>query len=68
MVKVTLKAARVNAGYTQKEAAELLDVSISTLKNWESGKSFPTQPMIEKICKLYSICYDAINFFASKSA
>lgn len=64
MVKITLKAARVNAGYTQSEAAARIGVSISTIKNWEAGKSYPKQPMIEKICKYYSVCYDSINFFA----
>ena len=62
MPKITLSAARVNAGYSQKEAAELLGISNKTLCNWENGKTFPDQPMIEKICKLYGVTYDMINF------
>ncbi len=62
MVKITLASARVNAGYSQKAAAELLDVSNKTLCSWEKGKTFPDQPMIEKICKLYGVTYDMINF------
>ena len=50
MKKISLKAARVNAGYSQKEAAELLGISNKTLCSWENGKTFPDQPMIEKIC------------------
>jgi transcriptional regulator with XRE-family HTH domain len=62
MPKITLRAARVNAGYSQKAAAELLEVSNKTLCNWENGKTFPDQPMIEKICNLYGVTYDMINF------
>lgn len=62
MVKITLASARVNAGYSQKVAAALLEVSNKTLCNWEKGKTFPDQPMIEKICNLYGVTYDMINF------
>lgn len=60
--KLSLVAARVNAGYTQKEAAKLLGKSNKTLCKWENGKSFPNQPMIEAICKLYGLPYDQIDF------
>lgn len=62
MPKITLSAARVNAGYSQKAAAEILEISNKTLCNWEKGKSFPDQPMIEKLCNLYGVTYDMINF------
>lgn len=62
MNKITLSAARVNAGYSQKQAAKLLDISNKTLCNWEKGKTFPEQPMIEKLCNLYGVTYDMINF------
>ena len=62
MTKITLSAARVNAGYSQKDAANLLEISNKTLCSWEKGKTFPDQPMIEKICELYGVTYDMINF------
>ena len=62
MTKITLKSARVNAGYSQKTAAELLEISNATLCNWEKGKTFPDQPMIVKLCELYGVSYDMINF------
>lgn len=62
MPKITLKAARVNAGMTQTEAAKRIGVSISTLKNWESGSTFPKQPQIEAMCEIYGISYDALFF------
>lgn len=65
MEKISLAAARVNAGYSQKDAAEQLGVSNKTLCNWENGKTFPDQPMIEKICALYCVSYDFIKFRAN---
>ena len=63
MPKITLKAARVNAGLTQGEAAKKIGVAASTLRNWEAGITFPTQPKIEKLCEVYGISFD-ILFFA----
>ena len=60
--KITCKAARINAGLTQKEAAEKIGVSVSTIKNWETGKTYPKQPEIEKMCAAYNRTYDSINF------
>lgn len=60
---MTLKALRVNAGYTQIEAAKALGVTPETLSNWERAKSFPTVPQIKEIEKLYSTSYADIQFF-----
>ncbi len=65
MEKISLAAARVNAGYSQKGASEKLGVSNKTLCSWENGRTFPDQPMIEKICALYSVSYDFIKFRAN---
>lgn len=62
MPKVTLAAARINANLTQAQAAKALGVGLSTLKNWEQGKTYPNQPAIEKICELYGMPYDYIKF------
>lgn len=62
MAKITLKAARVNVGLTQVEAAEKLGVSASTIRNWEKGCSFPKPPQIMVLCKLYGVSYDNIFF------
>ena len=61
-MKVILKAARVNAGLTQQEAAKEIGVSKDTIKNWESGKSFPDAEEIKAIEKSYSCSYDDIIF------
>lgn len=67
MLKITLEAARVNAGYTQKDAAKLMHISNKTLQNWETGRSFPNADKIAEICELYNIPYDNINFLPNRS-
>lgn len=62
MSKITLRAARVNAGLTQKEVAEKLKVSNKTVWAWESGKAMPKVDKIDAICNLYGRSYDEINF------
>lgn len=59
---ITLKAARVNAGYTQKTAAKLLNISNKTLCAWENGRSYPNAKKIKDICALYGMSYDEILF------
>ena len=66
-MKISLKAARVNVGLTQTDAAELLGVNVNTVKNWEAGKSFPNQPAIDRICSVYGLAYDQINFLPDSS-
>lgn len=65
MAKISLKAARVNAKMRQTDVAVRLDVAVSTVRNWESGKTFPKQPVIEKLCELYGVSYDNIDFLAN---
>lgn len=62
MPRMSLKAARVNAGYTQKEAAKRLGVYYKTLANWENGTSLPNVDAINKICELYNVTYDNLIF------
>lgn len=65
MFQITLKAARVNAGYTQKQAAVALGVSNCTLVNWEKGISMPKANHIDAICDLYKVTYDMLIFLPS---
>ena len=63
---ITLKAARINVGMTQKEAAERLGISPDTLIKYEAGETFPTVPTIRKIESLYGLTYNDINFLCPK--
>jgi transcriptional regulator with XRE-family HTH domain len=62
-----MKAARVNIGLSQKEAADRLNVSNKTLGNWENGITFPPVDKIPDICKLYGVPYDVLNFLPNDS-
>lgn len=62
---IHLKAARVNAGYTQEEAAKKLNISKGTLANYEKYKTKPDIEMSKKIAALYRTTVDNIIFFAS---
>ena len=61
-LQLTLAAARVNCGLNQHEAAKAIGVSVASLKNWEAGKTYPKQPQIDKLCKVYGVAYDNIFF------
>lgn len=67
MLKITLKAARINVGLSQKEAAEQLHISNKTLCNWENGVSYPDAGQIDALCKLYGVHYDNIIFLPTDS-
>lgn len=59
---ITLKAARVNAGLSQAEAAEKLGVTPAMVSNWERRISYPTVPNIKKIEAVYGIKYADLIF------
>jgi len=50
---ISLKAARVNAGYHRVEVAEILGVSENTVTRWENKGV--TAAVFFKLCKLYRI-------------
>lgn len=54
-VKISLKAARVNANMTLKEAAERIGVCVTTLARWEKHPEI-VQP------KYHSTIADAYNY------
>jgi len=62
MPKISLKAARVNANLSQQDAADRIGVAVSTLRNWEAGKTYPTKPKIDRLCEVYGISFDVLFF------
>lgn len=62
MEKLTLKAARVNAGLTQVEAAAKLGITDATLINYEKGRAFPDVRILKKIEDIYGVEYRDIIF------
>lgn len=60
--RITLRAARHNAGLTQREAAELLGVIPLTVSDWEVGKYKPTQERRPLIAAIYGLPQDFIDW------
>lgn len=65
---ITLKAARVNKGLKQSEAAMLIGISLYTLQNYEAGKTFPDVPIIKKIEDVYGVRYADLIFLPACNA
>ena len=51
-MKLSLKAARVNAGFKQTEIAEKMGISPATLISWEKGKTEPKANQLMRFCEL----------------
>lgn len=66
-MQISLKAARVNAEMTQKQAAERIGVDVSTIVSWENGKTSPKAPQLGELCNLYKLSVDSI-FLSKKSS
>lgn len=63
--KLTLKAIRINNGWSAEETAKKYGISLDTLRNYESYKTFPDIPIIEKILEVTKLKYDDIIFLPS---
>ena len=67
-MQITLKAARVNKGYTQQKAADLIGTTKDVISNWERGISFPDVRMLKKIEEVYEVSYQDLLFLHTKYA
>lgn len=61
VLQISLAAARVNAGLSQKDVSNKLHVSTQTIVNWENGKSVPSWKNLNLICELYKISIDNLR-------
>ena len=59
-IRISLAAARVNAGMTQRDVAEKMHVSKQTIINREKGKIAPGVPQLEMMSRMYKIPKDNI--------
>lgn len=55
-----LKKLRKDAGLSQKQLAEKIYVSQSTMSKYESGKSPMTIGKVVALAKLYNVCVDYV--------
>ena len=60
MIKITLAAARVNAGLTQKEVATKINKTRATVIAWETGKTTIDLANLAMLSNLYQIPVDNI--------
>jgi len=61
MEKISLAAARVNAGFSQQEVAKRLNKDRSTINNWEHGRVDIRAKDFLGLCQLYKVSVDSIN-------
>ena len=66
IMKISLAAARVNAGLSQREAAKLLGITPGTLRNYEQGKQAPSWTTVKEMERIYGISAD--NMIIEKHA
>jgi uncharacterized membrane protein YjjB (DUF3815 family) len=60
--KITLKASRVNAGFTIAEASLAIGVYINTLARWEKDPSMVRGIFQEQLSKLYGMPINQIDW------
>ncbi len=59
-IGIKLKEARLQAGLTQENVAEKIQVTRQTISNWENEKSFPDIVSVIKLSTLYNISLDKL--------
>lgn len=55
-----LRSARLQKGFTQEAAAEIIQVSRQTISNWENEKSYPDIVSVVNLSNLYEISLDEL--------
>ena len=61
MFKDDLKAVMERENVSTEELAEYLDVSVQTVHNWASGRSFPKTNIFNDICDLFKLPKDSYS-------
>ena len=65
-MKISLKAARVNANLTQEDVAKQLHKGKQTITNWENGHTSIDIANFTALCSLYGVNPD--NIFLPKDS
>lgn len=61
-MQITIKAARVNKGYTQEALGKVIGVGKKTVHSWETGKTMPKIDKIEPLCNALGVEYNDIKW------
>ncbi len=62
-IQITQKAARVNAGMTQKEVASQLGISNQTVIKWEKTPGVIPGERMAQLASIYGLPVDSIIFY-----
>lgn len=65
-MKLTLEAARVNAGLSRVETAQKTGLSVETLRQWEVGNVIPKPIHLMGLAKIYGVEEDIFLLPESK--
>lgn len=63
-MQISLKAARVNKGFTQAFVGKKMGVTPKTVGSWEKGETMPKADKINPLCDLLGVKYDDIRWEA----
>lgn len=58
MISKNIKTLRIESKLSQKELANLLDVSYKTVSHWESGYTEPSIDAIKKLKNIFDVSYE----------
>ncbi len=61
-MQITLKAARVNAEFIQRELAKLMNRYVTTIWNWENNKTKMPIKDFKQICEILKVSESNIFF------
>ncbi len=62
MQMMTIRELREGAGMTQLDLAFAIDVTATTVYNWEKGRAEPRATQLRAMAKLFGVSMDAILF------
>ena len=57
-MKITLRAARVNANMTATEVAKIVGIKRQSIYNYESGRNSPNMKLLSELLKLYKVKFE----------
>ena len=61
LFRISMAAARVNAGLTQEDVARIMKISKATIINWEKGRIIPKPAQFKMYCEVVGIDEDLIS-------
>lgn len=57
-LKITFRAARVNVGLNQEEAADKIGIGVAALRNYECYLRQPRWKVVAKMAEVYGVAVD----------